>query len=251
MASPYADIATEQWLAKTKELVESHPLKLDAIRDVAISSWGTLWLTKIGEGDTAIRLDGIDVPATVIGYFFEKLFARELESRFPTIWRGGQSKDEKDIVCIANPLFSIEMKTSGQLGTKIFGNRSYGQKAADESLVSKVEKSGYYITVNFYGKTLTLLRFGWIDAADWKPQKSATGQAASLSNDVYKYKLIEIAGDYRLSAPIGLLEGIGAKIAKDFAEEGVATIYDLLNYEGNNKRIQKFCEMVRAQINES
>lgn len=251
MASPYAGIPTEQWSAKTKELVESHLLKLDDIRDVAITSWGTLWLTKIGEGDTVIRLDEIEVPATVIGYFFEKLFARELESRFPAVWRGGQSKDEKDIACIANPFFSIEMKTSGQLGTKIFGNRSYGQKVDDESLVSKVEKSGYYITVNFFGKTLTLLRFGWIDVSDWKPQKSATGQAASLSNDVYKYKLIEIAGDYRLSAPIGLLEGIGAKTAESFAEEGVTTIYDLLNYEGNNKRIQKFCEIIRAQINES
>lgn len=251
MASPYAGLPAEQWVSKTKELVASHPLKLDVIRDVAISSWGTLWLTKIGEGDTAIRLDEIEVPATVVGYFFEKLFARELESRFPKVWRGGQSNDEKDIVCTGNPFFSIEMKTSGQLGTKIFGNRSYSQKAEDESLVSKVEKSGYYITINFYGKTLTLLRFGWIDASDWKPQKSATGQAASLSNDVYKYKLVEISGDYRLSAPIGLLEGIGAKIAKDFAEEGIATIYDLLNYEGNNKRIQKFCEMARAQINQS
>lgn len=195
MTSPYAGIPTEQWSAKTKELVASHPLKLDVIRNVAIASWGILWQTKIGEGERAIRLDEIELPATVIGYFFEKLFARELESRFPTVWRGGQSKDEKDIVCIANPSFSIEMKASGQLGTKIFGNRSYGQKTEDESLTSKPEKSGYYITVNFYGKTLTLLRFGWIDVSDWKPQSSATGQAASLSNDVYKYKLEEIPGD--------------------------------------------------------
>jgi hypothetical protein len=207
-----------------------------------------LWLTKIGEGDAAIRLDEINVPATVVGYFFEKIFVRELQSRFPTEWRGGQSKDEKDIVCISNSFFSIEKKTSGQLGTKIFGNRSYSQKSEDESLVSKVEKSGYYITINFFGRILTLLRFGWIDAADWKPQRSATGQAASLSNDVYKYKLIEIPGDYRLSAPIGLLNGIGSKTVNDFAEEGVNTIYDLLNYQGSNKRIHEFREKLELQM---
>ncbi|OLE52767.1 MAG: hypothetical protein AUG51_16440 [Acidobacteria bacterium 13_1_20CM_3_53_8] len=248
MLSPYADLSTDKWLSKTKELIELHPLKLNVIKDIALLSWGTLWLTKIGEGDTAIRLEEIEVPATVVGYFFEKLFAKELQSRFPTEWRGGQSKDEKDIVCINHPFYSIEMKTSGQLGVKIFGNRSYGQKAEDESLVSKVEKSGYYITANFYGKTLTLLRFGWIDASDWKPQKSATGQAASLSNDVYKYKLIEIPGDYRLSAPIGLLNGIGVKAVKEFAEESVVTIYDLLNYQGSNKRIHRFREIAKDQI---
>lgn len=248
MASPYVNLSTEQWLNKTKEIVELHPLKLDVIRDVAISSWEVLWLTKIGEGDTALRLDEIELPATVVGYFFEKLFARELESRYPTMWRGGRSKDEKDIVCSSNPLYSIEMKTSGQLGTKIFGNRSYNQKATDEALVSKVEKSGYYITVNFYGRILTLLRFGWIDAADWKPQKSATGQAATLPSEVYKKKLIEIAGDYRLSAPIGLLEGIGGKTADTFAGEGVTTIYDLLNYEGNNKRIRSFRDSVKTNF---
>jgi hypothetical protein len=243
-------LSKNQWLVKTNQLVESHPLKLDEIRNVAISCWQTLWLTKIGEGDTAIPLNEIEVPATVVGYFFEKLFAKELESRYPTQWRGGQTKDEKDIVCISNSIFSIEMKTSGQLGTKIFGNRSYGQKAKDEMLVSKVEKSGYYITVNFYGKILTLISFGWIDFSDWKPQKSSTGQAASLADDVYKYKLIEIAGDYRLNAPIGLLESVGKKTAKKFSEEGVVTIKDLLNYKGSNKQIQKLRETTKTKFGE-
>lgn len=139
------------------------------------------------------------------------------------------------------------MKTSGQLGTKIFGNRSYGQKT-EESLVSKPEKSGYYITVNFFGKTLTLLRFGWIDASDWKPQKSETGQAAALLPEVYKYKLLEIPGQYRLNAPVGILEKIGKKRAEDFATEGVQTIYDLLNYEGSDRRIKDFSEKARIQF---
>jgi hypothetical protein len=156
MTSPYIGLPINQWHVKTEELIARHPLTLDVIRDVALTSWGTLWLTKLGEGATAIRLDEINVPATVVGYFFEKLFSKELESRYPNEWRGGRDKDEKDIVCLIDNSFSIEMKTSGQLGSKIFGNRSYNQKASDDSLISKVEKSGYYITVNFYARVLTL-----------------------------------------------------------------------------------------------
>jgi hypothetical protein len=160
MASPYKELPVEEWAAKTKELVERHPLNLKTIREVAIATWGTLWLTKIGDGETAIPIAELNVPAMVVGYFFEKLFAMELQLRFPDMWRGGQSKEEKDIVFLPDSFFSVEMKTSGQLGTKIYGNRSYGQKPQDESLVIKTEKSGYYLTVNFHARALTLLRFG-------------------------------------------------------------------------------------------
>jgi hypothetical protein len=139
------------------------------------------------------------------------------------------------------------MKTSGQLGTKIFGNRSYGQKG-EETLVSKPEKSGYYITINFFGKSLNLIRFGWIDASDWKPQKAQTGQAATLLPEVYKYKLLEIPGEYRLNAPVGIMEGIGKMTAAILAAEGVQTVYDLVNYEGANRRIRSFREVARTQF---
>lgn len=196
MPSPYEGIPLENCKAKTQELIESHPLDLDTIRGIAIRCWNTLWQTNIGEGETAVALSDVEVPATVVGYFFEKLFARELERRYPDSWRGGRSKSEKDLVCLTNTAFSIEMKSSGQLGTKIFGNRSYGQQAKDESQVTKAEKSGYYITVNFYRQTLTLLRFGWIDLDDWKPQGAQTGQAATLPNTVYELKVVEIPGSY-------------------------------------------------------
>jgi nucleotidyltransferase/DNA polymerase involved in DNA repair len=49
-----------------------------------------------------------------------------------------------------------------------------------------------------------------------------------------------------LGAPVGLLEGIGGKTAEIFAKEGVTTIYDLREYEGNNKLLRKFSERVRA-----
>jgi predicted RecB family nuclease len=49
-----------------------------------------------------------------------------------------------------------------------------------------------------------------------------------------------------LSAPIGLLEGIGEKTAKVFANEGITTIGQLLNYQGNNEQIKRFCAKAMA-----
>ncbi|MBM3241209.1 ScaI family restriction endonuclease [Candidatus Poribacteria bacterium] len=245
MLSPYVGLDTTHWKSKTLQLIEQYPLSLEEIKNAALKTWQILWQTKIGTGKSAISLDEIDVPATVIGYFFEKLYARELEIRYPNQWRGGRSKGEKDLVCLINPFFSTEIKSSGQLGTKIYGNRSYKQETRDDSLISKEEKSGYYITVNFYGTTITLLRLGWIDFEDWQPQKAATGQAATLKGEVYQHKLIEITGEYRLNAPVGLLEGIGKKRIKIFASEGIKTMRDLLDYEGNNEFIQRFKDKVK------
>lgn len=246
MTSPYLNNPVTEWSKITAQLIEQHPLRMDVIREVALTTWAILWQTRIGEGETSIRLDEIDVPATVVGYFFEKLFARELERRYPTEWRGSRTKNEKDLVYLPDPSFSIEMKSSGQLGTKIFGNRSYNQQTIEGSQISKTEKSGYYITINFYDQTLNLIRYGWIDQEDWKAQSAATGQAATLPETVYNHKLVIVPGAYRLHAPIGILEGVGPKKAELFSFEGIETISDLLQYTGNNRALIKLQE--QAQI---
>ncbi|MFP4414390.1 ScaI family restriction endonuclease [Coleofasciculus sp.] len=244
MASPYEGLPEEQWLSKTRELIENHPLEIETIRCAALDSWSNLWSTTIGTGELSVKLDELDVPATVVGYFFEKLFVKCLETNYPNLWRGGRRKNEKDIVYIPDNSLSIELKTSGQLGDKIFGNRSYGKSGKNTELEKK-DKSGYYITVNFHEQTITLLRFGWIDQTDWKAQKAETGQAASLSRSVYEKKLIPIEGDYRLDAPVGILEGVGSKRLEDFAKEGVKTIRDLKNYEGRNSKLLSFQEKLK------
>ncbi|WP_414574992.1 ScaI family restriction endonuclease [Anabaena sp. CCY 9402-a] len=244
MPSPYEGLTEEEWLVKTKELISCHPLDVETIKQIAFKSWKTLWSTTIGEGKLSINLSELDVPATVIGYFFEKLFAKELERQQPHLWRAGKNKEDKDIVCIPNNLYSVEIKSSGQLGEKVFGNRSYGQNIENTELLKK-EKSGYYITVNFYRQDLHLLRFGWIDHSDWKAQKAATGQAASLSESVYTYKLIKIEGDYRLNAPIRVLKGVGSQISQLCAEEGVLNVRDLKNYHGSNAKILKLNETLK------
>ena len=217
-------------------------LTIEQIRELAIEAWHVLWKTHIGLGRAKVKLSEIDAPATVVGYFFEKLFAKLLQAATDGSWRGGRTKDEKDLVCETDTKFSTEIKTSGQLGLKVFGNRSYGQKPKQDELVSKIEKSGYYITVNFYKQSLNLIRFGWIDFDDWRPQGAQTGQAATLPDVVYSHKLIEIPGDYLLAAPVSLLEGVGPATASLCAANGIYTIRDVIDYVGDNAAVLRLKE---------
>lgn len=226
MASPYAGVPVEGWGDVTAKLVAEHPLTTQMIFDAAMVSWDRLWTTTVGDAEHGFQLAELDPPATVVGYFFEKLFAKQLSIELLKVWVGGKGS-QKDLHCITDESKSVEMKSSGQLGYKIYGNRSYGQELENEE-AGKKDKSGYYITINFYGRTLTLLRFGWIDGTDWVPQKSPTGQMAGLGDDVYRHKLVSIRGPYMLSAPIQLLDGAGKKAASDLAELGIATIAHLI-----------------------
>ena len=93
MVSPYADKAVSDWPAITRKLVESHPLKTAELLHAATTTWATLWQTTVGTGATAVKLSDLRVPASIVGYFFELLFARELQRRAPTLWRGNRSKE--------------------------------------------------------------------------------------------------------------------------------------------------------------
>ena len=81
-SSPYSGKPESAWLAVTQQLIENHPLKPHVILDAAITAWGTLWQTTVGTGFLAVKLAALRVPATVVGYFFEVLLARELERRW-------------------------------------------------------------------------------------------------------------------------------------------------------------------------
>ena len=232
--SPYTGLPSARWRKITERLIAAHPLSVDQIKELAVTSWRELWLTTIGSAESAFLLADINPPATVVGYFFEKLFLRNLVAMEPKAWRGPQNRSEKDLVFEPNAEFSIELKTSGQLGSRIFGNRSYGQAATANQAKGK---SGYYITVNFYEKSLNLIRFGWIDHSDWKAQKSATGQMAGLGEDVYRYKLKVIPGQYQLEAPLELLKGVGPGTKARLAQYGINRISELLAYDGQDAQI--------------
>jgi hypothetical protein len=245
MASPYSGKTVTQWAEVTHALVQAHPLTPAIIHDVAQVAWARLWSTRVGGAAQGFPFAEADPPATVVAYFFEKLFAQELATRFPDVWRGGCGS-EKDLHCLRNEALSVEMKASGQIGYKVYGNRSYGQKLENADAAKK-DKSGYYITVNFYGQALTLLRFGWIDADDWKPQSASSGQMAGLGDDVYNYKLLPIHGPYILEGPVQLVDGAGQKAAAELAAVGIGTIRQLVTAQSVPARYAKLQAAAREQ----
>ncbi len=234
MKSPYAGKDKLEWKSITEVLVENHPLNKQDIHDIAVKSWSLLWETKIGK-IISVREAGLS--AQVIGNFFQKIFTHQLENKFKDDWRGDSYKKDKDLVYIKDINFSVEMKSSGQPGYELYGNRCTSLDVNKKS--SGKDKSGYYITVNFIGDKLTLLRFGWIDNDDWQPQKSPTGHAATLDKDVYKYKLIDINGSYRNNTPIMLCAGIGEATEEYCNKHHVFTFQDLRGYIGNDEKIAK------------
>lgn len=232
---PYRNQPVSNWPAITNELIANYPIPLNEVLEIAILAWDKLWSSLIGED---IKISEVDLPATVVGYFFQKLFAHELAKRYPNSWRGETYKSDKDLVNLDDIFFSTEMKSSGQRGYGLYGNRSYNQQSVNANTVGK-DKSGYYITLNFYKQSMTLLRIGWIDQDDWIPQGSQTGQAATLHPDVYKYKLINIEGSYILNTPIELLRNVGPAALVGLHSAGVYKFSDLRDYNGSDAKTRK------------
>jgi len=75
-----------------------------------------------------------------MGFFLHELIPLQLAFLYPQIWRQGLATNEKDVVCLVDDSFSIEIKTSSSV-KNIYGNRSYSQV----SDTSKKSKSGYYL----------------------------------------------------------------------------------------------------------
>ncbi|MDI6760841.1 MAG: ScaI family restriction endonuclease [Candidatus Brocadiaceae bacterium] len=191
--SPYRDLPPKQWAKKTRDLVRAHPLKMEEAVEVVLKVWQDILTSAIGSKPYQIGTDLLPKPQ-IMAFFLHELIPLELAARHPGIWRGDKSADEKDLVFIPNPSFSVEIKTSSH-PTQIFGNRSYAQKPT----ATKKSKSGYYLAINFEkfrpakpSPKITLIRFGWLDHKDWAGQKAATGQQARLLADVEEYKLLQL-----------------------------------------------------------
>jgi len=192
MKSPYDGIPTDKWEQKTKELIEKYPLTPDYLVHVVLRSWDSILQTKIADR-LSIATDVRPKPQ-IMGFFLHEVIAYTIQMDLPSEWRKEKTADDKDVVCIADPNLSLEIKTSSHKN-RIFGNRSYAQ----ETITDKKSKSSYYLAVNFEPfddegniPKITLVRFGWIDHTDWVGQSAASGQQARLSTDVETKKLISI-----------------------------------------------------------
>ena len=193
MQSPYHNVAPDRWLEVTQGLVNAHPLPKRVIVDVVLSSWESIFASKMGSKGFAIGVDIFPKPQ-IMGFLLHELVPLELAARFPNDWRPEAGPGDKDIVFIPDDQFSIELKTSSN-SRHIYGNRSYAQESSDR----KKTKSGYYLAVNFEKFTkatkhprIFMIRFGWLDASDWLGQKAATGQQSHVSPKVEIAKLITL-----------------------------------------------------------
>lgn len=186
MQSPYSNRDRSEWKEITENLVQAHPLKKQDIIDSVFSAWHGIFATKLA-GKLRIGLD-IHLKPQEVGGFLHALIPYELEQRFPSEWRRDKSGNEKDIVCVTDNKFSIEIKTSSNKN-RIYANRSYAQGVTS----GKKTKSGYYLAINFENSVenhqIRLIRFGWIDAQDWQGQISQNGQQAHLEAEVERLKL--------------------------------------------------------------
>jgi len=193
MASPYNGKPPKKWPDVTRQLIEKHPLKSAEIADVVLATWDSIFASKMGTKGFHIGKDIFPKPQ-IMGFLLHELIPLELAARYPKQWRGEKSSSDKDIVYIQDDHFSIEVKTSSN-PSHIFGNRSYAQDTTRD----KKSKSGYYLAINFekfststVRPNILLVRFGWLDSADWIGQKAATGQQSRLAPEVENSKLLEI-----------------------------------------------------------
>jgi hypothetical protein len=157
--------------------------------------WKDIFESGIGGKPFRIGVNLFPKPQ-IMGFFLHELIPLEFARRYPGVWRGEADARDKDLVYMPDGSYSVEIKTSSHR-SKIFGNRSYAQEARS----TKKSKSGYCLAVNF-GKfedkrtgaqpKILRVRFGWLDASDWRGQKAASGQQANLSAEVEESKLLEI-----------------------------------------------------------
>ena len=191
--SPYISVMREDWDTKTRDLIAEHPLKAKEIVEVVLSSWESIFESKLGTKGFRIGVNIFPKPQ-IMGFLLHELIPLEFVARYPEKWRGEQSSDDKDLVYTPNADYSVEIKTSSDKA-HIYGNRSYAQETSS----AKKSKTGYYLAINFekFSKQganpkITLIRFGWLDHSDWIGQEAASGQQARLAAYVEQKKLVTL-----------------------------------------------------------
>ena len=193
MKSPYENIDSSEWQKITETLLNDFPLSKDYLVSLVLKSWDAILRTKIAD-KWSIAQD-VQPKPQIMGFFLHEIIGQYIQADYPKSWRKEKTAADKDVVCITNPDFSLEIKTSSDKN-KIFGNRSYAQEVKQGG---KKSKSGYYLAINFekFEETeelpqIRLIRFGWLDHKDWIGQSAASGQQARLPKEVENGKLVVI-----------------------------------------------------------
>ena len=192
LTSPYIGHPEEEWPNITEQLVDDFPLLKDDLIDLVESAWEELFSSSLGRSQLKIGQD-IFLPAQATGVILEKLIAVILTNNYSG-WRGGKTKQEKDIIYVNNNRYSFEIKTSSSKNG-LYGNRSTGHRSSDRTKY----RTGYYLVINYklpkeedLTRQIWKIRFGWIDDEDWLGQNKPTGQQASIGAKLARLKLITL-----------------------------------------------------------
>lgn len=193
MKSPYENVDSSNWKNITEQLLVNFPLSKEYLVSLVLKSWEAILKTKIAN-KWSIAKD-VQPKPQIMGFFLHEIIGQYIQADYPDSWRKEKDAADKDVVCITNNDYSLEIKTSSDKN-KIFGNRSYAQEVKTGG---KKSKSGYYLAINFekFDETedlpkIRLIRFGWLDHSDWIGQSAASGQQARLPKEVENGKLIVI-----------------------------------------------------------
>jgi len=194
LKSPYAGKPESEWSSITEAVVARFPISANTMVDAVKAAYEDLYLSRIGRSELVIGRD-IFLPAQATGVILERLIGIEISKRAAG-WRAGNRKTEKDIVCITDPAYSFEIKTSSSKAG-LYGNRSTGHLSESRTK----ERTGYYLILNYHlpteqdpKKGIQNIRFGWIDDADWVGQAEPTGQQASIGAKLAGKKLKTLFG---------------------------------------------------------
>lgn len=190
-SSPYYGIQTADWSDVTRSLLAGQYLTGPQAVDATLWAWDAIFKSDLG--GFKIGTDIFPNPQ-VLGSFLHELIPLHI-AKTEKDWRREATSDEKDLVFIPDPAWSIEIKTSSDKG-QIYGNRSFGQE--NPSPRAKKFKAGYYVAVNFEkwkdcaGRqpNVTKIRYGWLDETDWVPQATETGQQSALPSAVENLQLL-------------------------------------------------------------
>lgn len=218
--------------------MEFHPLYYSLVK-IITDCW-----EKLGDNE----IDNIKIfrimDMQCVGGALEKLIAKNIDEKFKDNeneckkWEGcPNNKKDKDVVCLYNPDYSFEIKTSSNKGLRVFGNRSYSN-VSEHAIKSR---DSYVLTINvdLENWKICLIRFGKLNREDWIGQKSSTGQQARITKNAYQNKLKIIKGDYQKSVPVKYIPGIGGKTVKKLNDNNIFTVNDLLNCDKKEYSKQK------------
>ena len=114
--NPYANKDISEWENITRSLIEMHPLN-SVVVEMCLRSWESILNSKINTY-LNLKIKSMNISPQSIGALLHDIIP-EYIVRNTTGFRKGDNT-EKDLVCLSDKFFSVEIKTSSQKA--IYGN---------------------------------------------------------------------------------------------------------------------------------